>query len=275
MTEESSKSPAERLGLSVGTTLDSLKLSVSQGAAKQLLGAVGDLKKYDFLDQITKSSLASQIAGIDALRLKMPKVPEYLIKERDFEIAPPILPPRPEETKIGKATLATAEQLQEVVRLNSEMVSHVSGLTEMFVKNVFPQWQQKLANDQAAAQEAQRLAEEETTRRQREAQASLNQANKSLKVAVWALIASVVVTIGATGWQLWVAKQYREEDARSQAANTSGALAEAQLGEMKALRADLAAQLKAPSKSEGAAQRTQAQVSQPPSALPRGITPQR
>jgi len=275
MTEESSKSPAERLGLSAGTALDSLKLSVSQGAAKQLLDAVGDLKKYDFLDQFTKSSLASQIAGIDALRLKMPKVPEYLLKERDFEIGPPILPPRPEETKIGKATLATAEQLQEVVRLNSEMVSHVSGLTEMFVKNVFPQWQQKLANDQAAAQEAQRLAEADTARRQKEAQASLNQANKSLRVAVWALVASVVVTIGATGWQLWVAKQYREEDAKSQATNTSGALAEAQLGEMKALRADLAAQKKAPSKFEGDSQRRQTEVSQPPSALPRGITSQR
>jgi hypothetical protein len=263
MTEESSKSPADRLGLSAATTPDSLKLSVSQGAAKQLLDAVGDLKKYDFLDQFTKSSLASQIAGIDALRLKIPKVPEYLLKERDFVIARPILPPRPEETKIGKATLATAEQLQEVVRLNSEMVSHVSGLTEMFVKNVFPQWQQKLANDQTAAQEAQRLAEVETARRQKEAQASLNQANKSLRVAVWALVASVVVTIGATGWQLWVAKQYREEDAKAQAANTNGALAEAQLEEMKALRADLAAQKKTTSKSEGASQLRQAEVHQP------------
>lgn len=275
MTEESSKSPAESLGLSVSTALDSLKLSVSQGAAKQLLGAVGDLKKYDFLDQLTKSSLATQIADIDALRLKMPKVPEYLLKEQDFEISAPIHLPRPEETKIGKATLATADQLQEVVRLNSEMVSHVSGLTEMFVKNVFPQWQQKLANDQAVAQEAQRLAELDTARRQKEAQASLNQANKSLKVAVWALVASVVVTIGATGWQLWVAKQYREEDAKSQAANTSGALAEAQLGELKALRADLADQKKFPSKSEGAAQRRQVAVSQTPSELPRGITSQR
>lgn len=264
MTDENSKSPAERLGLSEDTTPDWLKLSVSQGAAKQLVDAVGDLKKYDFLDQLTKSSLASQIANIDALRLKMPKVPEYLLTEQDFVISPPILPPQPEETKIGKATLATAEQLQEVVRLNSEMVNHVAGLTEMFVKNVFPQWQQKLANDQAAAQEAQRLAEVETARRQKEAQASLNQANKSLRVAVWALVASVVVTIGATGWQLWVAKQYHEEDAKAQAANTSGTLAEAQLEEMKALRADLAAQKKATSKSEGASQLRRAE----PSVLP-------
>lgn len=273
MADEDQKPSKEAGKFLLGSTLSELQASSSAGAAKQLLETVGALKRYDFLDQITKSSLASQMAGIDALRLKIPVVPAHVLKPREFEIPPPILPPRPEETKIGKATLATAEQLQEVVRLNSEMVSHVSGLTEIFVKDVFPQWQQKLADDQAAAAEILKRSQEEATNRQKEAQASLDKANKSLLVAIYALIASVVVTIGCTGWQLWVAKQYRAEDTQAQA--SGGTVAEEQLKELKALREELVAKKKAPPASEGASQLRRVEVPQPPPAPLQGSASQK
>lgn len=191
---------------------DPLKMGVMASARdmaqaarlKQVVGA----SAYGFLDDQIKNQLTGGLAE--------------LIRARDM--TPPLEPmrlptfTRPEDTKLGRAALATAEQLQEVVRLNSTMVGQMTSLTQLFIADVFPQWQQKLRDDQVAADDARKTAEADAIKRQNGAQESLNQANRSLKVAKWALIASVFASFLAVGWQLRVAKIYRDEDALAQKA---------------------------------------------------------
>lgn len=200
------------------TVRDALKLDVSAMAAVDAIAksdALASLTRmtsaYDFLDEMTKNQLAGSLADLAKAKEIVPRLEPIPI---------PHIPhfQRPEETKLGRAALDTAAQLQAVVRLNSSMVEQITNLTQLFIGDVFPKWQQKLKDDQAAADKGRQLAEADAAKRQLEAQSSLDQANQNLKVAKWALIASVAVSLAMTGWQLWVAKSYREQDAVAQAA---------------------------------------------------------
>lgn len=191
------------------TVSEAMKLNATNGMAgtASIAAAKRMTSAYDFLDDRTKSLLTGGLADLTMAKEVMPRLATF---------HPPHFT-RPEDTKLGRATLATAEQLQEVVRLNFDMVTQVTNLTQLFIGDVFPKWQQKLKDDQAAADEARKLAEADAIKRQINAQSSLDQANQNLKVAKWALIASVAVSLVMTSWQLWVAKSYREQDAVAQA----------------------------------------------------------
>lgn len=191
------------------TVSEAMKLNATNGMAgtAAIAAAKRMTSAYDFLDGRTKSLLTGGLADLTMAKEVMPR----LAPIRPLHFTPP------EDTKLGRATLATAEQLQEVVRLNFDMVTQVTNLTQLFIGDVFPKWQQKLKDDQAAADEARKLAEADAIKRQSNAQSSLDQANQNLKVAKWALIASVAVSLAMTSWQLWVAKSYREQDAVAQA----------------------------------------------------------
>lgn len=198
------------------TVGDALKLDVRGMAALDAIannGALASLTRmtsaYDFLDEATKNQLASSLSDLAKAKEIVPRLePIPILHIPHF--------PRPEETTLGRAALDTAEQLQSVVRLNSSMVDQITSLTQLFIGDVFPKWQQKLKDDQAAADESRKQVEADAIKRQQEAQVSLNQANQNLKVAMWALIASVAMSLAMTGWQLWVAKSYREQDAVAQ-----------------------------------------------------------
>lgn len=191
---------------------DFLKMGAMAGASdiaqaarfKQMPGAGA----YDFLNDNSKTRLTGGLADLARTSNLTPTLEP--IRQPTFT--------RPEDTKLGRAALATADQLQEVVRLNSDMVGQMTSLTQLFIADVFPQWQQKLRDEQVVAEDARKNAEVDAIKRQDDTQASLNQANQSLKVAKWALIASVVASFLAAGWQLGVAKSYRDEDALEQKA---------------------------------------------------------
>lgn len=213
----SASASAAAAGLVPRTARDALKLDVSAMAAMDAIAkndALASLTRmtsaYDFLDEMTKNQLAGSLADLAKVKEIVPRLEPIPI---------PHIPhfQRPEDTKLGRAALATAEQLQAVVRLNSSMVDQITNLTQLFIGDVFPKWQQKLKDDQAAADESRKQAEADARKRQQEAQVSLDQANQNLKVAKWALIASVAVSLAMTGWQLLVSKNYREQDAVAQA----------------------------------------------------------
>lgn len=211
----SASAAAAAAGLVPRTVRDALKLDVSAMAAVEAIAKSDALESltrmtsaYDFLDEMTKNQLTGSLSDLAKAKEIVPRLEPIHI--------PHI--PRPEDTKLGRAALDTAEQLQAVVRLNSSMVDQITSLTQLFIGDVFPKWQQKLKDDQEAADEARQLAEADAVKRQKEAQVSLDQANQNLKVAKWALIASVVVSLAMTGWQLLVSKNYREQDAVTQAA---------------------------------------------------------
>lgn len=122
-----------------------------------------------------------------------------------------------EETPTGRTTMAveeSAKQLKEVVGLVGIMSERFIELHKTFLTEVIPQWVKNL--DESADS----------------AKVTFTQAERSLFVGKWALIASVVVTIGMTAWQLWIGHKYKVEDDKQQEVTES--LMREQLAETRA-----------------------------------------
>lgn len=128
--------------------------------------------------------------------------------------------------RAAKAGEAAAEHLAGVAETTSQMMQSIGTLTTTMMTEVWPKWQAKVEDDRKSGQ------------------ASLAQANSSLKWTKWAMIASVVVSIATTGWQLWIARENRLEADEQQAAQLAHteALMREQTEVMKSLRAELSRQ---------------------------------
>ncbi len=114
--------------------------------------------------------------------------------------------PKIEETPVGRAAIASEEsarQLSEVVGFVGQMAEKLGNLHTVFLTDVLPQWVNNLENSS------------QTTNQ------TLNQAERSLFWAKWALIASVVVTVLMTGWQLYIAREYKLENDAQQKTSES------------------------------------------------------
>lgn len=101
------------------------------------------------------------------------------------------------DTPIGRAAIASedsATQLREVAGLVGDMADKLANLHTVFLTEVIPQWVSSLKlNGEAMNQ-------------------SLQNADDNLRWAKWALIASVIVTLATTVWQIWIAHDYKLEN---------------------------------------------------------------
>jgi hypothetical protein len=128
--------------------------------------------------------------------------------------------------RAARAGEAAAEHLADVAETTSQMMQSIGTLTTTMMTEVWPKWQAKVEDDRKSGQ------------------VSLAQANSSLKWTKWAMIASVLVSIATTGWQLWIARENRLEADKQQAAQLAHteALMREQTEAMKSLRVELSRQ---------------------------------
>lgn len=104
----------------------------------------------------------------------------------------------PEETVLGKATIESAENSRDTnMRINA-LLEIVSGLHQTLVVNILPGWIKKAESDQINATE------------------SFNQAKKSLNWTKWTIIASAVISLAATWWQISASQSIDEGNSTAQ-----------------------------------------------------------
>lgn len=181
----------ERLrGLSA--TRDALKGSSAVGAV---------LRALEDQERILKKMKGPTLPTIEVNLPKIGAAFNGLPKMPSVEVPPPLslpeiqLPPF-EQTATGRAALAgeeSARQLREVAGCMGAMADNLAGLHEVFLTQVIPKWKEELEEGTKAT----------TT--------TLQQAERNIKLAKWALVASVVATVLMTCWQLWIARAYKLE----------------------------------------------------------------
>ncbi|MDP1766228.1 MAG: hypothetical protein Q8K83_04930 [Methylotenera sp.] len=165
---------------SLNTVRDSLKLSPAVEAYRKL--------------QEDNDRLLGGMAHKDLLA-------QANILETPQHRMPELYRPKFEETPIGRAAIASedsATQLREVAGLVGDMADKLATLHTVFLTEVIPQWVDSLEKNSGAMR------------------ITLSQTEKSLFWAKWALIASVVVTILMTVWQIWIVREYKLENDKQQ-----------------------------------------------------------
>lgn len=135
-------------------------------------------------------------------------------------------PPRFEETAAGRtaaraasASEESARQLTEVAGLMGTMADGMASLQTVFLSEVLPKWFRDLEEGGDATR------------------TTLRQAESSLEWAKWALVASVVVSLMMTGWQIWLAREYKLENDAQQ--DRSELLMQQQLTALQELNKEL------------------------------------
>lgn len=146
-----------------------------------------------------RKALASMGPIGKAMRdLKAENATTQIELSKTYEAPKLIMPPRFEETPMGRATLESLENSRQVAEKMDDLVVVVAGLNQTLVEDVLPAWFNKISEDQKAAKGA------------------FNQAASGLWWTKWAVIASVLVTIAATWWQVDVAKSIDRENSEQQ-----------------------------------------------------------
>lgn len=164
---------------------------------------------------------------------------DFLELQPSLEIHVPRMPPRPEETPVGKAAVATALHAEEIARLMAVLTDATAGLNQTVVTEILPAWFKQVENDTRAGN------------------ASLSNAAESLWWAKWAIGLSILTTIFTTWWQISVTReidgsnnkqQQVIEDAASERHDAVEALLKREIAMQEALiqrQADDAEQLRA------------------------------
>lgn len=161
---------------------------------------------YGFLGKSTLEKLQEQMAGLTDIRSRAMSSSEAMrglnpkgIEKSPIHTIPEYqLPPRPEDSRLGRATLESAENSRDVANKMDGLVDVVAGLNQTLVKDVLPAWIKKIEHDQKGAEVA------------------LRQAASALRWTKWAVIISVVVTVLVTWWQVWVAREIDRENTEQQ-----------------------------------------------------------
>lgn len=150
-------------------------------------------------DESWRKSLAGMDTIDKAMRgLNAENVTAQIELPRAYDVPKLIMPPRFEETPMGRATLESVENSRQVAAKMDDLVVVVAGLNQTLVQDVLPAWFNKIEEDQKAAKSA------------------FDQAARGLWWTKWAVIASVFVTIAATWWQVDVAKSIDRENSEQQ-----------------------------------------------------------
>lgn len=144
-------------------------------------------------------SWQKSLAGIDTIDkavrgLNAENVTAQIELPRAYDVPKLIMPPRFDETPMGRATLESVENSRQVAKKMDDLVVVVAGLNQTLVQDVLPAWFNKIEEDQKVAKSA------------------FDQAARGLWWTKWAVIASVFVTIAATWWQVEVAKSIDSEN---------------------------------------------------------------
>jgi hypothetical protein len=217
----------------LGDVIKEEKQAITERHEKML----GDLRKsidssYSFLGKGALEKLQQQMAGIADIRkslagteslqaaLRAATLPEESWRKSltsmgavdkamrdlnaknaakiEFDAPKLLMPPRFEETPMGRATLESVENSRQVADKMDALVVVVAGLNQTMVQDVLPAWFNKIEEDQKAAKGA------------------FDQAARGLWWTKWAVIASVLVAIVATWWQVDVAKSIDRENSEQQ-----------------------------------------------------------
>ena len=104
----------------------------------------------------------------------------------------------PEETKLGRAALESAENSRETAQKMYALVDLITELNQTMVKDVLPAWGEQVKANQQGAKEA------------------FDQAANGLWWTKWAVITSVVVTILTAWWQVSVTRGIDQENTQQQ-----------------------------------------------------------
>lgn len=152
---------------------------------------------------LPEESWRKSLSGMDAIDKAMrgmnaENVTAQIELRRAYDVPKLIMPPRFEETPMGRATLESVENSRQVAKKMDDLVVVVAGLNQTLVQDVLPAWFKKIEEDQGAAKGA------------------FDQAARGLWWTKWAVIASVFVTIAATWWQVDVAKSIDRENSEQQ-----------------------------------------------------------
>ena len=104
------------------------------------------------------------------------------------------MPSRPENTPLGRATIESAENSRLVSQKVDVLVAVVGGLNETFVTEVLPSWIKNAEHNQ------------------REAAAAFDQAVRNFRWTQSATLATVMLTLLVTWWQVSVARDIDREN---------------------------------------------------------------
>lgn len=182
-----SSSEALRAAMQAGP-VDALKKAVLT-SMNPIEKAMRDLPSGALNDGLGMGAIEKAMRGLNLEGIE--KTPIHTIPEYR-------LPPRPEDSRLGRATLESAENSRDVANKMDALVDVVAGLNQTLVKDVLPAWVKKIEDDQQGAEVA------------------LCQAASALWWTKWAVIMSVVVTVLATWWQVRVAREMDRENTEQQ-----------------------------------------------------------
>ncbi len=152
---------------------------------------------------LPEESWRKSLAGMETIDKAMrgltaEKVITQIELPKAYDVPRLIMPPRFEETPMGRATLESVENSRQVAKKMDDLVVVVAGLNQTLVQDVLPAWFKKTEEDQEATKGA------------------FDQAARGLWWTKWAVIASVFTTIAATWWQVDVANTIDRENSEQQ-----------------------------------------------------------
>lgn len=215
----------------VGCCVEKVIREYKEQHRKMLADMQASLKSsYSFLSGDTLEKLQSQMAGLANIRnplagIKLPESTLSVIRgiknaEEQFKIpkgldlmglppkpplgpeqvitVPPFHPIDPADTKLGRATLENVRISQETSQKLDSLVELVAGLNQTVIQDVLPAWVKQVEADQASAQQA------------------FQHASASLRWTQLAVAISIVVTLGATWWQVQVAREIDHDNSEQQ-----------------------------------------------------------
>lgn len=193
---------AEKLKSSMSSAFGSL----SQGAMKSLVDSMSSLNAAKDSLKLSPAVEAFRKVQEDHDRLFGGMAnKDWLAEAKILDMPQPRMPelymPKFEETPIGRAAIASedsATQLREVAGMVGDMAYKLADLHTVFLTKIIPEWKTSLEDNSKAMNK------------------SFHNAEQNLKWAKWALIASVMVTILMTVWQIWIAHDYQLENDKQQ-----------------------------------------------------------
>jgi len=171
------------------TGLASLRSSIADiKLAEGALAAFGGLSRADELLKATK--------GFELPEMARNLATEF--KSESLESPQLYRPIDPADTKLGRATLENVRISQETAQKLNSLVELVAGLNQTVIQDVLPAWVKQVETDQASAQQA------------------FQHASASLRWTQLAVVISIVVTLGATWWQVQVAREIDHDNSEQQ-----------------------------------------------------------
>lgn len=188
-------------------TMNSAFGSLSQGAMKSLVDSMSSLNAVRDSLKLSPAVGAFRKIQEDQERLFGGVAHKELLAQAKILKAPntrmpELYIPKFEDTPIGRAAIASedsATQLREVAGMVGDMADKLADLHTVFLTKIIPEWTSSLEENSKAMNK------------------SFHNAEQNLKWAKWALIASVIVTIATTVWQIWIAHDYKLENDKQEA----------------------------------------------------------